>query len=196
MTPPFYDDLSACHVELWRHLAEGVSDRRSAFHTLALGTVDPTGRPQIRSVTLRGSDNVAGTLRFHCDGRSEKASEITATGVAALHGYCSASKVQIRVEGKAALHADDWIAESAWGAARATSRVAYGIAPAPGTALRAGGDYTLPDQDDAILAGRANFAAVVVTADRLEFLYLDRRGHRRALWLRSTAGWVETWLTP
>lgn len=196
MVPPFYDDIGACHAELWRHLGAGVRDRHSAFHIWALGTVDPNGRPQVRSVVLRDADRVAGTLRFHCDRRSEKASEIAATGVAALHAFDPDAKIQIRVEGRAALHTDDWIAESAWGGARAMSRVCYGITPDPGTVMRKGGDFTWPDPEEAIVAGRSNFAAVILTAERLEFLYLHRNGHRRALWLRSEAGWVETWLVP
>ncbi|MCE4224843.1 pyridoxamine 5'-phosphate oxidase [Methylobacterium sp. C25] len=194
--PPFYDDLAACHAELWRLLEEGVSDRHSAFHTPALATVDPHGRPQVRAVVLREADRGAGTLRFHCDRRSEKASEIAVAGTAALHVYDSAARIQVRVDGTAKLHTDDWFAETVWTQSQPMSRVCYGIAPGPGTALANGGDYTLPDADDAILTGREHFCAVVIRAERLEFLYLDTRGHRRALWLRSNAGWVETWLAP
>ena len=195
-SPPFYDDLAACHAELWRLLAEGVSDRGSPFHTPALATVDPHGRPQVRAVVLRAVDKAAGTLRFHCDRRSEKAAEIAATRVAALQAYDPAAKIQIRIDGTAEPHTDDWFAETSWTEAQPMSRVCYGIDPAPGTALAHGGDYTLPDADAALLSGRGNFCAVVLRAERLEFLYLHRDGHRRALWLRSDAGWVETWLVP
>ena len=195
-SPPFYDDLAACHDELWRRLEDGVADRRSAFHTPALATVDPHGRPQVRTVVLRDADRRAGTVQFHCDRRSEKASEIAATRSAALQVYDREAKIQIRIDGAATLHTDTWYAESIWSEAQPMSRSVYGIRPAPGTALAQGGDYTLPDAEAAFLSARENFAVVVVRAERLEFLYLDRRGHRRALWLRSEAGWVETWLAP
>lgn len=194
--PPFHDNLTASYAELWRLLAEGVSNRRSPFHTPALATVDPHGRPQVRAVVLRAVDGAAGTLRFHCDRRSEKAAEIAATRAAALQAYDPQAKVQIRVDGTAELHTDSWFAETVWTQAQAMSRIGYGVAPAPGTALAQGGDYTLPDADEALVSGRDNFAAVVVRAERLEFLSLHRSGHRRALWLRSEAGWVETWLVP
>ncbi|GEP11490.1 pyridoxamine 5'-phosphate oxidase family protein [Methylobacterium gnaphalii] len=194
--PPFYDDLTACHDEVWRRLEEGVSDRNSAFHTPALGTVDPYGRPQVRAVVLRQADRRAGTLTFHCDRRSEKASEIAGTRCAALQVYDPAAKIQVRVDGTAELHTDSWFADSVWAQARPMNRTVYGISPGPGTALAKGGSYTLPETDEAIRDGRENFCVVVIRAERLEFLYLDRRGHRRALWLRSEAGWVETWLTP
>lgn len=193
---PFYDDLVACHDELWRRLEHGAADRHSSFHTPALATVDLHGRPQVRTVVLRDADRAAGTLRFHCDRRSEKAVEIAATGSAALQAYDRDAKIQIRVDGTAELHTDDWFAESIWTEAQPMSRAVYGIVPAPGTALPSGGGYTLPTADEAILAGRENFGVVVIRAERLEFLYLDRRGHRRALWLRSEAGWVETRLAP
>ena len=194
--PPFYDDLAACRAELWRLLAEGVGDRHSAFHTPALATVDPHGRPRVRAVVLRAVDPDAGTLRFHCDRRTEKAAEIAAAGVAALQAYDPAQKIQIRIDGTAELHTDDALAESAWTGSQARSRVCYGIAPGPGTALAEGGAYTQPDADEALRVGRENFAAVTVQAERLEFLYLHHGGHRRARWLRGDAGWVETWLAP
>lgn len=194
--PPYYNDLAACYAELWRCLERGVDDRRSPFHVPALATVDPHGRPQVRAVVLRDADRAAGTLRFHCDRRSEKAAEISATGFAALQAYDPAAKIQIRVDGTADLHTNDWFAEAAWVDSQPQSRVCYGGDPGPGTALADGGGYTVPNEDEALLAGRSNFAIVTVRAERLEFLYLHRGGHRRALWLRSAAGWVETWLAP
>jgi pyridoxamine 5'-phosphate oxidase len=194
--PSFYDDLTACHAELWRRLEEGVNDRDSAFHTPALATVDPHGRPQVRAVVLRQADRMAGTLTFHCDRRSEKASEIAVLRSAALQVYDPVSKIQVRVDGTAEIHADSWFAETVWTQSRQASQVVYGISPGPGTALAHGGDYALPETEEDILGGRENFCVVVIRAERLEFLYLDGRGHRRALWLRSEAGWVETWLAP
>ena len=197
--PPYYDDIAACHGELWRRLRDGVGDRRSPFHTPALGTVDPHGRPQVRTVVLRGVDRAAGTLRVHTDRRAEKASEVAAARMASLHVYDRDAKIQVRVEGTATLHTDDAVAEAAWAVAQASSRATYAIDPGPGTAIREGGDYRLGSEAEAwdgAEAGRGNFAVVTVRAERLEFLYLDRRGHRRALWLRSDGGWVESWLVP
>ncbi|KQU04927.1 pyridoxamine 5'-phosphate oxidase [Methylobacterium sp. Leaf469] len=194
--PAFYDDLDASFFELWRLLHEGPALRRNAFHMPALATVDAGGHPQVRTVVLREADPAAGTLRFHCDRRSAKAGEIAATGRAALHGYDTASKIQIRVSGPARLHTDDAVAEAAWAASRVMSRTCYGIAPAPGTALPAGDAYTQPEDGADLDLARPNFCAVVVTATRLDFLFLDRRGHRRAGWERGAAGWTGAWLAP
>ncbi|MCJ2131076.1 pyridoxamine 5'-phosphate oxidase family protein [Methylobacterium sp. E-045] len=194
--PAFYDDLDASLAHLWRLLEDGPALRRNAFHMPALATVDEAGAPQVRTVVLREADAEAGSMRFHCDRRSRKAAEIAASGRAALHGYDSASKVQIRVSGTAMLHTDDALADAAWAGSLAMSLVCYGVAPEPGAELASGDAYSLPETDAGIAAGRLNFCAVLVSATRLEFLFLDRRGHRRAAWTRNGDGWAGTWLAP
>ncbi|MBE7246176.1 MAG: pyridoxamine 5'-phosphate oxidase family protein [Actinomycetospora chiangmaiensis] len=194
--PPFYDDLDATFAEAWRLLADGAAQGRSGFHLPALATLGADGAPRLRTVVLRAADRDGGTLRFHCDRRSDKAAEIRARPACALAAYDDAAKVQIRVEGRASLHADDAVADAAWAGSRAMSRVCYGSEPGPGTALPAGGAYALPDEAMAATLGRPHFAAVVVRVERLDVLYLDRRGHRRAAWCRTEPGWQGGWRAP
>lgn len=194
--PPFHDDLALCFAEAWRLLADGAARGKSGFHLPALATVDAAGRPRLRTVVLRAADGASGTLRFHCDRRSDKAAEIAVRGACALSAYDPESAVQIRIEGQATLHTDDAVADAAWLAAQAMSRVCYGIDPAPGTAIAEGGAYGLPDAEAALTLGRPHFAAVLVQAERLDFLHLDRRGHRRAGWRRDGDGWAGSWLVP
>ncbi|UYW25521.1 pyridoxamine 5'-phosphate oxidase family protein [Methylorubrum extorquens] len=194
--PSFYDDLDCFRAEGWRCLADGVGHRHSPFHTPSLATVDAAGRPRLRTVVLRAAEAGAGTLRFHCDRRSDKAREIAENGLAALHVYDGRAKLQLRVEGRARLHHDDALADAAWAAALTMSRVCYGVEPAPGTALAAGDAYAMPDEDPDARLGRENFCAVVFTAERLDLLYLDRRGHRRAVFSREGEGWMGTWVAP
>ncbi|MDP4025086.1 pyridoxamine 5'-phosphate oxidase family protein [Methylobacterium sp. NEAU 140] len=193
--PPFYDDLDATLAALWRLLAEGAAHGRSGFHLPALATLGADGRPRLRTVVLRAADRATGTLRLHCDRRSDKAAEVLANPACALSAYDGEANVQIRIEGRASLHTGDAAADAAWAGSRAMSRVCYGAEPGPGTALPAGGAYALPDPEDAAL-GRPHFAAVIVRAEALDFLYLDRRGHRRAGWRRAEAGWSGGWLAP
>jgi pyridoxamine 5'-phosphate oxidase len=193
--PAFYDDLDATFTELWRLLAQGAALGQSGFHLPALATLGPDG-PRLRTVVLRAADAASGTLRFHCDRRSDKAAELLANPACALAAYDAPAKIQIRIEGRATLHADDAVAEAAWAGSRAMSRVCYGADPAPGTALPTGGAYTLPDADAAATLGRPHFGAIVVRAERLDVLYLDRRGHRRAAWSRAQDNWTGGWIAP
>lgn len=193
--PPFYDDLDASFAELWRLLAEGVAHGRSGFHNVTVATLSD-GIPRLRTVVLRAADGGAGVLRFHCDRRSDKATELAMNPACALAAYDAETKIQIRIEGLATLHTDDAVAEAAWAASRPMSRVCYAAEPAPGTVLPRGDAYTLADESTAATIGRPAFCVVQVAARRLDFLYLDRRGHRRAAWHRGEGGWSGTWLAP
>ena len=194
--PPFHDDLDASLAELWRLLGEGARRAGSGFHTPALATVDAKDRPQVRTVVLRAADPETAVLRFHCDRRSRKAADIARSGYAALHAYDGEAKVQIRLSGPASLHIGDAVAHEAWAGSMAMSRVCYGTMPAPGATIDTGDAYTQPDEEEAVTLGRPNFCAVLVRADTLEFLYLDRRGHRRARWTWDGEGWAGNWLVP
>ncbi len=194
--PSFYDDLDRFRAQGWRRLAEGVTNRRSPFHTPALATVDAAGRPRLRTVVLRAAEAGVGALRFHCDRRSDKAAELAADPACALTAYDAATKIQIRIEGVASLHTDDAVADAAWAGSRPMSRVCYGAEPGPGTVLPAGHAYSLPGEEEAAITGRPSFCAVQIEALALDFLYLDRRGHRRAAWRRGEGGWTGAWLAP
>lgn len=194
--PPFHDDLGACLDELWLRLEQGARDRRSAFHTPTLATVDALGRPRARTVVLRGVDRASAGLRVHCDLRSDKAGEIGAGGRFALHAYDAPAKMQLRIEGGGTLHTDDALTDDAWAGAQAMSRVGYGSLPGPGTAIGTGGAYALPGPEAALRLGRPHFAVLALAAERLDFLTLDRRGNRRAEWRREGQDWRGTWLVP
>jgi pyridoxamine 5'-phosphate oxidase len=194
-TPPFYDDLAGCLAEAWRRLEEGAA-HQSGFHTPALATLGRDGAPRLRTVVLRGVDRELRTLRVHCDARSDKAAEIAADPRVSLHAYDPKAKLQVRIEGRARLHGEDDAARAAWGASRPMSRVCYGTSPGPGTPLPAGGAYAQPRDDAAVEAGFPEFRVIVLTAARLEFLYLARQGHRRALFTWDGDEAAATWLAP
>ncbi|MGL4727123.1 MAG: pyridoxamine 5'-phosphate oxidase family protein [Bosea sp. (in: a-proteobacteria)] len=192
--PSFYNDLSATLEQAWALLTRGVKDRHSGFHTPTIATLGLDGRPRARTVVLRGCDPAKGELRFHTDARAAKITELGRDARIALHGYDRDSKIQIRLEGIAHIHGDDAVADAAWAGSREFSRVCYGIAPGPGTAIEAAGDFTLPHDAVAIAAGRADFRAMIIKAQTLEWLYLAHEGHRRALFdLSSGSG---RWLAP
>jgi hypothetical protein len=192
--PGFYDDLPATLAEAWRLLTAGVTDRRSGFHTLTVATIGLDGRPRTRTVVLRGCEATAATLRFHTDARAAKAAELARDPRIALHAYDPVQKIQIRIEGIARIHADDAVADAAWAGSRDFSRACYGISPGPGTPVTAPDAYAMPEDAEAVAAGRADFRAVVITGATLEWLYLAHAGHRRALFDLARAD--GRWLAP
>ncbi|MCG6122414.1 MAG: pyridoxamine 5'-phosphate oxidase family protein [Microvirga sp.] len=194
--PAFFDDLGETLAHAWACLVRGVNDRRSPFHTPSVATIGLDGRPRMRTVVLRGADPTARTLRFHTDLRGRKVAEIARDPRVALHGYDARAKLQIRAEGHAVIHADDAVADDAWAGSRSMSRACYAVAPAPGAPIETGGAFTLPSDDHEIDAGRDNFSAALIHVERIETLYLDHAGHRRAVFDVAAADGSGRWITP
>ncbi len=194
--PPFYDDLEGTLAETWRMLVHGVENRRAAFHTPVVTTLRRDGRPAARTVVLRAVDDERRTLRFHTDRRSMKYGEIAAEPRVALHFYDPGAKVQLCIDGRATLHADDALADRAWSESRPMSRLCYRVAPGPGTEIGDPKEAVTEDAGGNGQAGRENFAAISVAIDSIEWLYLAVQGHRRALFRWDGRGLSATWLVP
>ncbi|MEM6561963.1 MAG: pyridoxamine 5'-phosphate oxidase family protein [Planctomycetota bacterium] len=177
----------------WALLGRGKKDRRHAFHTPALVTVDAAGRPKVRCVVLRVVDAERRLIGCHCDRRSAKAEEIAATGHAAWHFYDAKHKTQLVIDAEASVHADDEVAQERWSATGRGSRVCYERPHPPSTSADAPYDEQ-PASDDAE-AGRANFAVVLTRPTAIDYLHLHHAGHVRCR-LVWDGGWVGAWLTP
>jgi pyridoxamine 5'-phosphate oxidase len=195
--PSFYDSLDETLAEAWRLIGRGTADRRSAFHHPTVATVGLDGGPRLRTMILRGCDVAIRQLRFHTDARSEKIRELTREPRIGVHFYDPGAKVQVRLEGTAMLNATNAVADAAWAGSRVFSRQCYGIAPGPGTPLDMADAFDLPETtEEATLAGRANFVAVTVDIQALEWLYLAAQGHRRARFTWAGSAATMCWLAP
>jgi pyridoxamine 5'-phosphate oxidase len=204
MSPPFAltDDLDAIRTDIWTRWTRGGADRRSPFHTPVVASVRADGTPEQRVMVLRKADPLAATLRFHTDLRSAKVSQLRHSPVVSVIGYDPQAKVQIRASGIAAIAHDDAMSDAAWAATSLSGRRCYLANPSPGTisTVATSGLPTPFDQSAPTLveseAGRANFAVVLVTVDRLEWLYLAASGHRRAAFTCDGDTWRGQWLVP
>jgi pyridoxamine 5'-phosphate oxidase len=199
LSPPT-DDLDAVLADIWMRLVRGGADRKSAFHTPVVGSVDDAGDPQQRVMVLRKCDEAARSMRFHTDSRSAKVHQIDRR--VSVLGYDPSAKIQIRVVGTAAIERDGDVADAAWAASNASSRRCYlaepgpgTITPLPGSGLPASVESRVPDIEET-LPGRANFAVMMVKLDSLEWLYLAHDGHRRARFVWEGDGWRGEWLIP
>jgi pyridoxine/pyridoxamine 5'-phosphate oxidase len=183
----------------WARLTRGARDRRATSHLVQVATVTPEGAPSLRTVVLRHADCASRELRFHTDQRAPKLVDLAREPRIAVLAYDEAARVQLRCDGRAALHRGDDLAATAWAEARASSRRCYASAQAPGQPLDAPGDgldHLAPDADlrDSPIFER--FVVVRVTVDRLEWLRLAAAGHRRARFDLTQTPPIGCWITP
>ncbi len=197
LMPGYYNDLQGSLDHAWAMMVRGAADRRSGFHTPAVATVDEAGEPSQRVMVLRAANPETRMLRLHTDVRSSKFAQIGRQPRVSVLFYDAHMKLQLRIGARGQLHTGDDVALAGWKASRAQSRLCYEQGPAPGAAI----DGPLPElpveQRFAVAdAGQKNFAVLMATVDRIEWLYLAIEGHRRARWTWSEDGWQGTWLAP
>jgi pyridoxine/pyridoxamine 5'-phosphate oxidase len=204
MSEPFIprDDLGTIEADLWVRLGRGKADRKSPWHTTVVGTADG----DLRVMVLRAVDRAAGALRFHTDARSPKVAALAADPRVSLLFYDAGAKLQLRCRGIGVVGTSDAATDAAWAASAATSRRCYlalaapsSRADAPTSGLSADHESRFPTLAETE-AGRGNFATLLVTLDRIDWLYLAHDGHRRALFERpqdqAGAPWQAGWLIP
>lgn len=192
------DDLTAIAADLWARLQAATRGRHPGWHTPVVGTADG----DLRVMVLRGADAEAGALRFHTDARSPKAALIGDGAPVSLLFYDAAAKLQLRCAGTGRIGTRDPVTDAAWAGSSASSRRCYlaetapsSRAVAPTSGLPAAVEGRVPTLDETE-AGRANFATLIVTLLRIDWLYLAHEGHRRALFERNGSRWDAGWLVP
>jgi pyridoxine/pyridoxamine 5'-phosphate oxidase len=196
------DDLDAIRIDIWDRLKAGASDRRSAFHTPVIASVDQAGLAHQRIMVMRAAIPESRQLRFHTDVRTPKVGQIGIHKPVSILGYDPVVKIQIRAWGNGRVEANSELTDAAWDASSASSRRCYLAPLAPGSAhvgptsgLPLNVENRVPNMEEAI-PGRANFAVLLVTLDRLEWLYLAANGHRRAEFRWTDNSWDGNWLVP
>jgi hypothetical protein len=178
-------------------LKQGVRDAASPWRFMALGTVRADGGATVRTVVLRDFQAEARTVDIYTDARSAKCAELRAQKLAALHGWDSERRVQLRLCGPATVEVDGPAAEAAWARLGGHGRGTYDVLPGPGTRLLSP-DYAMHDPDP--VAARAVFALVRLRFDRLEYLSLPavpgQGVHRRAVFEWRAGGISQEWVVP
>ena len=122
----WFESAEGLTARAWAHLAGG----EAALATLR------EGRPQVRTVVLRGAAREAGTMEIHTDRLTAKVQAIRAQPQVALVVWRAEDDLQIRVEGEAALLDGDAHADR-WANVPAGSRANYGGRAAAGDGHRA-----------------------------------------------------------
>jgi hypothetical protein len=182
--------LEAVLAGAWALLARAAADRRHPARVVQLATRGADGAPRLRSVILRGADAAARTMRFHTDRRSAKVAEIAADPRAALLLWDPRSRVQLRLAGRARVITAGPAWQAAWGSVPASARRDYAGPAPPGTPLAA------PVPTEGGIDPAAQFALVILAVEALDWLGLERHGHRRARFILSGEPAHATWLVP
>lgn len=195
------ESLDEVLEDIWSKLARGKADRRSAFHTPTVCSVDHDA-PAPRIMVLREVDRAAARLRFHTDFRSPKRLQFDRNPKVSILGYDPSSRIQITVAGLARVVADGPAARAAWDASALTSRRCYLAFDAPGSHLdeaSSGLPLHLLERSPTLEEsepGWSNFAILLVQAEQLEWLKLTACGNRRARFTRNADSWTGQWLHP
>jgi pyridoxine/pyridoxamine 5'-phosphate oxidase len=180
------NDLAAFLDLGWQRLTRGVVDRHAAARHPVFATVSPEGRPEARTVVLRGANRADGTVEVHTDGGSDKVRSLAVTPLAQLHVWDEKAKLQIRVSARVTLQTGEAVAHK-WTRVPDGSRMAYGASPNPGTPIDHAHAYTK-------LASRDWFTVMTCTITEIELMQLVEP-HRRAVFDRRN-GWVGEWRVP
>ncbi len=197
----FYNDLQLSLALAWKMLVVGSSDRRTAFHTPCVTTIDKA-EPSSRIMVLRSVDAVMRKLRFHTDIRSAKVAHLELSHAVSVLCYDSTAKIQLRLNGFAEILTEGPSVDLAWKQISLYGRRCYlaGIAPGsssdkPTSGLTLQFQGIKPSEEESS-AGRLNFAILQVNIHTIEWLYLANEGHRRALFTWDNNILSYGWLVP
>jgi hypothetical protein len=186
---------------IWAALARACGDAGDPLRTAALATLGARG-PAVRTVILRAIEPASRRLACYTDFRSAKVAEIGRESRLAWLFYDPGAKVQMRAEGIGAIHHRDETARAAWATTPAPNRINYATGSAPGTAISLPSAAWPGGQRPAMLDVKSsdeaekNFAVIVCTIQRWEWLQLDPAGHRRAAFDWDGEHFSGTWLVP
>lgn len=185
----------------WAQLVRGAERRAEPFHLGVLGTAGAEG-PSLRTVVLRAAYPEQRVLLCHTDTRSGKLAEIRNDDRVAWLFYDANEKLQLRLRGKAAVRADDSLAQTQWQRTRPSARRCYLAIHGPGTTLAtASAGWSPPfDTRAPTLAeserGWAHFSVVACQVEVIDWLRLSARGHQRAQFVWHGTRWEASWVAP
>ncbi|MFY7899681.1 MAG: pyridoxamine 5'-phosphate oxidase family protein [Chitinophagaceae bacterium] len=177
--------LEDIEKDCWIRLMNGALKSKDAFHVTSVATFN-NDSIDLRTVVLRKVLPNDKVVRFHTDIRSHKWSALQKNNTISLLFYDAASRIQIRLKGKAYLHYSDTIAMDAWQNTVLSSRRCYLATQAPSSVI----DYPTsglsekfelhdPTVSESEL-GKNNFGVVSIKVASLDWLWLHHSGHRRA----------------
>jgi pyridoxamine 5'-phosphate oxidase len=183
---PWASNLVTLHAFVWEELAKGLQDRHSVNRFPTLVTVSHDGRPQARTVVLRGANRDEWQLEIYTESDSAKAAELRASPRAAIHVWNTETRLQVRMEAYATLIQGDE-ARKVWDSLPLASQLTCGKTPPTGSAIKNSLAYEIQVDPD-------KFMVVRLAIDLMDVLHLGDM-HRRAQFQRNTREFGQ-WCVP
>ena len=199
----FYNDLSGVLERSWLLLEQSIEDPTSPVRTPVLISVSADGLAQGRTVVLRTFNRQQRQLKIYTDVRSEKVAQLRTQPVCTLVAYQPNPMIQLRLKTSAVINHNNQITREAWAVMPGPNRCNYLTDPNPGSISVKATDgrpvinaESVPTNDENEIA-YSHFSVIVFAINELEWLYLPRRGHRRAqfIWDRTNS-LQSNWLIP
>ena len=199
----FYNDLSGVLERSWLLLEQSIEDPTSPVRTPVLISVSADGLAQGRTVVLRAFNRQQRQLKIYTDVRSEKVAQLRTQPVCTLVAYQPNPMIQLRLKTNAVVNHNNEITRESWAVMPGPNRCNYLTDPNPGSISVKATDgrpvinaESVPTNDENEIA-YSHFSVIVLAINELEWLYLPRRGHRRAqfIWDRTNS-LQSNWLIP
>tara|TARA_B100000900_G_C20514332_1_gene689386 strand:- start:654 stop:1232 length:579 start_codon:yes stop_codon:yes gene_type:complete len=176
-------------------LEDGVKNRDSLFHTLTLSTFDGEYIDS-RVMVLREFNHKKRRLRFHTDARSKKIKDLDISQTSSVIGYDPAQKIQIRFKGILKSSYKNKETLEAWEKSQDISKKCYSVKDGSTSIIKTPASHDFHINDVILEEGYKNFSILHFYFNSLEFLYLQRSGHRRCKFDWSSGRLRSSWLVP
>ena len=178
VVPDSYNNISETLDTADKILTDAVDNSSTLFHTLAVSLFDGK-KVSSRVMVLREFDLKKRIMRFHTDHRAEKIQYISNQSSVSVLGYDPALKVQLKLHGNIDVHYDDEITQMAWEGSSNRSKKCYTVKGGSSKQIKEPSDYDIQEFEPE--SGYKNFSVLIFSFNSLEYLYLKRSGHRRAI---------------
>lgn len=195
-------ELDQIIPDVLKRLDDATRSSKAAFHEGYIATINEDA-PEIRTVVLRKVLFDEEALIFHTDVRSPKIHQIKQNPCISWLFYDAALRIQVRFKAIAEIHHQNELAQKQWDASRLESRKCYLVEPAPSKQIQEvwEGIPDIAHQDlteQLVSNGYDNFAVVKTNLISCDWLFLNRRGHKRAVITKNLVenSWEGKWVQP
>ena len=190
--PDSYNNIQETLKAADKILSDAVDNSSTLFHTLVVSLFDGK-KVSSRVMVLREFDLKKRVMRFHTDYRASKIQQLSDNPSVSVIGYDPELKVQIKLGGKIDIHYDDDVTQKAWEGSSNRSKKCYTVKGGSSKKINDPVEYDIQEFDPE--SGYKNFAVLLFSFRSLEYLYLKRSGHRRAIHTWGSA-LDSNWLVP